>query len=88
MMLKKYFFVILLITLSLNNLFGQVKFDYANPKEYHIGGISITGVRYLNHNALIQLSGLKEGQKIKIPGDAITKSLKKLWKQQIFQVIY
>jgi len=87
MMLKKYFFVILLITLSLNNLFGQVKFDYANPKEYHIGGISITGVRYLNHNALVQLSGLQKGQKIKIPGDAITKSLKKLWKQGLFSDI-
>lgn len=87
MKLKKYFFVILLIHLSLNNLFGQVKFDYANPKEYHIGGISITGIRYLNHNALVQLSGLKEGQKIKIPGEAVTNSLKKLWKQGLFSDI-
>jgi len=87
MKLKKYFFGILLILLSLNNLFGQVKFDYANPKEYHIGGISISGIRYLNHSALIQLSGLKEGQKIKIPGEAITNSLKKLWKQGLFSDI-
>ncbi|MEN8119582.1 MAG: outer membrane protein assembly factor BamA [Bacteroidota bacterium] len=87
MKLIKYFFVISLIQLSLNNLFGQVKFDYANPKEYHIGGISITGVRYLNHNALVQLSGLKEGQKIKIPGEGITNSLKKLWKQGLFSDI-
>jgi len=58
--------------------------DYANPKEYKIAGITITGVRYLNHNALIQLSGLQIGDEIKVPGEDITKSMKKLWKQGLF----
>ncbi len=87
MKLKKYLLVILLAQLSLGNLIAQVKFDYANPKEYYIGGISISGIRYLNHNALVQLSGLKEGQKIKIPSEDVTKSLKKLWKQGLFSDI-
>jgi len=66
---------------------SQINLDYANPKEYHVGGITISGIKYLNHNALIQLSGLKVGQKIKIPGEEITKSLKKLWKQGLFSDI-
>lgn len=87
MKFSKYFLLIIFIQLSFNTLTAQVKFDYANPKEYHIGGISISGIRYLNHNALVQLSGLKIGQNIKIPGEAITSSLKKLWKQGLFSDI-
>ena len=87
MKIKKYFSVIVFVLLGLNNLFSQIQFDYANPKEYVIGDISISGIRYLNHNALIQLSGLQKGDKIKIPGDPITKSLKKLWKQGLFSDI-
>ena len=87
MKLKRYLIVILLVQLSLNSLISQVTFDYANPKEYNIGGISISGIRYLNHNALVQLSGLKVGQKVKIPGEDITNSLKKLWKQGLFSDI-
>jgi len=58
--------------------------DYSNPKKYKIAGITVTGVRYLNHDALIQLSGLQIGDEIKVPGEEITKSMKKLWKQGLF----
>ncbi len=84
MKFNKYFLIIVFAFISINSVFAQVKFDYANPKEYIIGDISITGVRYLNHNALVQISGLKKGQKIQIPGEPITKSLRKLWKQGLF----
>ena len=54
--------------------------NYSNPKEYVVGGIDITGLRVLDKNALISLSGLKVGDKVKIPGDEISGAIKKLWR--------
>ena len=50
----------------------QAGLDYSNPKDYIIGGITVSGVRYLDANVLIMLSGLTVGEKVKIPSDKIT----------------
>lgn len=55
--------------------------NYANPGEYMIAGIEVTGLNVLDKNAMIALTGLKVGDKIKIPGDAVTTAIRKLWKQ-------
>lgn len=57
--------------------------DYANPAEYEIGGITVSGVKFLDENALISLTGLKIGDKIAIPGDDLSMAIKKLWDQGI-----
>ncbi|MTI31653.1 outer membrane protein assembly factor BamA [Xanthovirga aplysinae] len=57
--------------------------NYQSPKEYEIGGISVVGVEYLDENALISLSGLKVGDRIKVPGEEISNAIKKLWQQGI-----
>jgi len=54
--------------------------NYANPAEYTIGGIEVTGLNILDKNAMISLTGLKIGDKIKIPGDAISNTIRGLWK--------
>jgi len=56
---------------------------FLNPKKYEIGGITVTGVKYLDAGALISLSGLRVGDKITVPGDQITTAIRKLWKQGI-----
>ncbi len=63
------------------------KIDYANPAEYEIGGITISGVQFLENSVLITLSGLTVGDKIKIPGEKITKAVVNLWKQGLFEDI-
>ncbi|MBN2669719.1 MAG: outer membrane protein assembly factor BamA [Bacteroidales bacterium] len=60
------------------------KIDYSSPKEYEIGGIIVTGVKYLDQDVLINISELQVGQTIKVPGDQITKAIEKLWKQGLF----
>lgn len=54
--------------------------NYANPQEYTIAGIDITGLNVLDKNALISLSGLRVGDKVKIPGDKIANAIRKLWR--------
>ncbi|HEY8513742.1 MAG TPA: POTRA domain-containing protein [Cyclobacteriaceae bacterium] len=56
------------------------RLNYANPSEYVIGGISVEGLNILDENAIISLTGLRVGDKIKIPGDAISGAIRKLWK--------
>lgn len=84
---QKLILLLFSVIFGVQQIKSQTQFDYANPKDYFIGDISISGIKYLNHNALIQLSGLKVGDKIKIPGESISKSLKKLWKQGLFSDI-
>ena len=59
--------------------------DYSNPVEYQIGGIEVSGVEYLDRNVLVMLSGLTVGEAISVPGEDITKSLRKLWEQGLFE---
>ncbi len=72
--------------------FGQIRLgddlseiDYSNPREYIIGGVTVTGVQYLDHNVLIMLSGLQVADRIEIPGDKIRKAIEKLWAQGLFE---
>lgn len=57
---------------------------YSSPKEYRIADIQVSGIRYLDKTVLVQLSGLKVGQEVTVPGDAITMAIKKLWQQGLF----
>ena len=59
---------------------SEATLNYANPSEYFIAGIEITGLNVLDKNAMISLTGLKIGDKIKIPGDQIATAIRKLWK--------
>ncbi len=54
--------------------------NYASPAEYTIAGIEVTGLEILDKNAMISISGLKIGDKIKIPGDDISGAIRKIWK--------
>ena len=53
------------------------------PKRYELGGITVSGARYLDPNTLIGLTGLRVGDAISIPGEEIGKSIRKLWAQGI-----
>lgn len=53
------------------------------PRKYQLGGITVSGVRYLDPNTLISLSGLRIGDQINVPGEEIGKAIRKLWAQGI-----
>ena len=54
------------------------------PKTYEIADITVTGADSYEDFVLIGFSGLAVGDKIEVPGDQITKSLKRFWKQGLF----
>ncbi|GAA4820531.1 outer membrane protein assembly factor BamA [Algivirga pacifica] len=59
---------------------GQGDVDYGIPIEYTIAGIDVVGAEFNDKNALINISGLKVGEKITIPGEGISKAIRKLWR--------
>jgi outer membrane protein insertion porin family len=89
MVIKRLKSIILAVSLILttNIILSQEPqqiIDYTNPFDYIIGGVSVSGVRFLDTNALIGISGLRIGQEIAVPGEAITTAVKKLWQQGLF----
>ncbi len=58
--------------------------DYSNPKDYVIADVTVSGIEFIQKEVLVSLSGLKAGNTISIPGDDVTKVLKKFWKQGLF----
>ncbi len=78
----------ILLLIIANPIFSQDSIlntiDYSQPKIYEIEEITITGVQYLDTMAIKSMSGLVVGEKISIPGDIITRMLKKFWEQGLF----
>ena len=73
-----------LLGLSLNAQEKQKIVDFLKVDDYIIGGVTVTGVRFLDPNALIGISGLRIGESVAIPGDAVTTAVQKLWQQGLF----
>lgn len=59
--------------------------DYTSPKDYIIGGITVTGAKFLDPNTLISVSGLNVNDEIKIPGERISSAIKRLMDQGIIE---
>jgi outer membrane protein insertion porin family len=59
-----------------------------SASEYTIGGISVSGSKYLDEELLLSISGLTAGDKLKMPNDPkIGKAIQSLWKQNLFSNI-
>ncbi len=58
--------------------------SYLNPKDYIIGGITVTGTKNLDKDVLITISKLAKGDRINLPGDANANVIKNLYGQGLF----
>ena len=90
-MKRTYLIIISLFGLLLPLLPQVVKREVApeidynrTPKQYYIGQITVDGVKNYDERLLIGLSGLAEGEKIEIPGEEITKAVKRYWRNGLF----
>lgn len=84
--LTRYFSALLftLLALAANAQEKQEIVDFMSSDDYIIGGVTVSGVRFLDPNALIGISGLRKGQEVTIPGEAVTTAVQKLWMQGLF----
>ncbi|MFO7851856.1 MAG: outer membrane protein assembly factor BamA [Bacteroidota bacterium] len=61
--------------------------DYMDPGEYVVGDITVSGVKYLDTNAIVGLSGIRKYSRILVPGEVITQAVQKLWDQGLFSEV-
>lgn len=55
-----------------------------NPVTYRLAGLRVTGVTGYEDYVLTGISGLAVGQKIEVPGTAISDAVKRYWKHGLF----
>jgi outer membrane protein insertion porin family len=54
------------------------------PKTYEIAGVNVSGVPADNEFAIVGFSGLNVGERIEIPGQVISTSVKRFWRQGLY----
>ena len=63
---------------------GDIDFSYSQPKEYELGPIRVIGADNFDHQAIKLIAGLRQGQKIILPSNDMSKAIKNLWNEEIF----
>ena len=84
--------LVLVLAMVVNQFYSQksikdidLKMDYSRPTEYEVGGITVSGAKYSDANAIILYSGIKVGDILNLPGDQVLQiAIKNLWKQKLF----
>ncbi len=61
--------------------------DYANPKKYKLAGLTVGGAAHTDVQAIKLFSGLEIGTEILVPGEPISKAVRNLWDQRLFDDI-
>ena len=77
-----------LFTLMAQDKIVNPDISYAGtPRSCEIGGIAVEGVEGYEDYVLTGLSGLSVGQKIEVPGSAITEAVKRYWRNGLFSKV-
>ena len=71
----------LLSPLSLYSQAGQTVY-YNNPRKYIIGGMQVSGIKYLSKEQILSLTGLREGDEVTVPGEVFSDMVKRLMMQR------
>jgi len=97
--MNKFLFAILfsvLSTTALAQISNQPRFSlsksalpadslsYLDPKDYIIGGVTITGTKNLDKDVLLTISKLNKGDRINLPGEANANVIKNMYSQGLF----
>ncbi|MDE7109473.1 MAG: outer membrane protein assembly factor BamA, partial [Muribaculaceae bacterium] len=57
------------------------------PKSYEIAGIKVEGINHVDDYIIIANSGLSVGQRVDVPGDALSLATKRLWRQGLYSKV-
>ncbi|TCN72941.1 BamA/OMP85 family outer membrane protein [Acetobacteroides hydrogenigenes] len=87
-MQRRAFFLLLFILFA-GKIVAQdqtvdVELNYESPKKYVVENISIEGVKYLDPDLYIGVTGIAKGDTVTLPGDVFARAVKKLWEQDLF----
>ncbi len=86
--MRNIYLLVILLLLPLSTLYSQEEISYisysGNPRKYVISDIEVVGVENLDAKILVNLSGLKVGQTVAVPGDDISEAIRRYWNHGLF----
>ena len=87
MHIPKKIFCLLVVTVFLagGSMAQQKQLD--SGRKYTLNTVTVTGAQSFNEQTVIAFTGLKEGERLYIPGERLSSITKKLWDQNIFSDI-
>ena len=80
MKIKRLLAAILLLVPSLLKA-QDITVDFNAPATYVVGGLEVTGLKYLSKNQVSAILGISVGDKVTVPGEAVSDALKRIWLQ-------
>ena len=60
---------------------SSVEVDYNAPKTYVVGGVRVSGIKYLGENQILSVLGIRPGDTVTVPGDDVSAAVKRIWLQ-------
>lgn len=97
--MKQLFVLTVFLLFTWNNTIGQInnknainlsdpnEISFLEPKDFVIGGVTVSGAQYLDADVLITISKLIVGQYIQVPGEATANVIKDLMAQNLFESV-
>ena len=76
---------LLAASLPLRGQDNGIEVDYAHPRSYVIGGLSVEGNNYFRTEQILQLTGLNPGTSITVPGEETAAVVRRLFLQRFFE---
>ena len=64
---------------------NDVVVDYSKPKKYIVGGVGVEGNNYLSQDQILQVTGLRKGMEITVPGEEVSSIVNRMWLQRYFE---
>ncbi len=86
--LYKLFVTISLLVFLMNTAsLSAQEVDFIPGKQYTIDSIEVKGLKSFNAKTVISYSGLRRGQRLRLPGDKVSSIINKLWNLDLFSDI-
>ena len=85
--LRVFSCLVLLLVLSTIKAVAQsdVMVDYNNPRTYVVGGVTVENNNYIHKDQIIQVSGLRKGMEVTVPGEFFSQMIDKIWSRRYFE---
>ena len=86
-MTRRHIVALVLILISCLSLRAQapVEVDYSHPRKYLVGGVSVEGNSYFSSKQIEQLTGLRKGMEVTVPGEEVSGVVRRLWLKRYFE---
>ena len=83
---KKICYLLIATLLFVGNSYAQQK-QLDSGRKYTLNSVKVTGNQSFNEQTVIAFTGLKEGERLYVPGERLSTVTKKLWDQNLFSDI-